>query len=473
MSLLQILQILRAHYRVALGVSITVILVGVVVTLLLPKEYTATASLVVDVKTDPITGMLGIAAGSPGYIATQTDIIQSERVAAKVVSLLHLNQNPMAVARWKEETEGRIPLESYWGDLLKKGLQVQPTRGSNIITISYTAQDSKFVSAVANAFTQAYIGVTIDLHVEPARQYAAWYDERLLALRETLEAAQTKLSAYQKEKGITATDERVDEENARLSALVAELSQAQAETATSVSRQKNSGSELSPDAQQNPIVQSLKGDLTRAETQLAAISSNVGANHPQRIQLESSVAGLRKQLNEELRRVSGISAAATHVSKQRETELKSLIEAQKQKILALRGDRDQLDFLVREVESAQRTYDLVVQRISQNSLESQLDQTNVRVLSPAVEPIHPSGPKVGRNIAASIIMGLLAGVGIAIGMEFLHRRVRTPEDLAVAENLPVLGILRTRPSVRTFRERVDGLIARFDELRRRRQVKTA
>jgi len=218
MSFLQILQILRAHYRVALLIPIVVVLATTIVTLQLPKEYTATTSLVVDVKTDPIAGALG-AVGSPGYMATQTDIIQSDRVAGRVVSLLRLDKNPMAIERWKEETEGKVPLESYWGELLQKGLRVNPTRGSNIITLSYAARDPKFVTAVANAFAQAYINVTIDLRIEPARQYAAWYDERQKGLREALEAAQARLSAYQKEKGIAVADSRLDIENARLAEL--------------------------------------------------------------------------------------------------------------------------------------------------------------------------------------------------------------------------------------------------------------
>lgn len=472
MSFLQIIQILRAHYRVALLVPLVIVLVTTIVTLQLPKEYTATTSLVVDVKTDPIAGALG-AVGSPGYMATQTDIIQSDRVAGRVVSLLRLDKNPMAIERWKEETEGKVPLESYWGGLLQKGLLVKPTKGSNIITLFYAAQDPKFVTAVANAFAQAYINVTIDLRVEPARQYAAWYDERQKGLREALEAAQAKLSAYQKEKGIAVADERVDQENARLTALMTELAAAQAQTATSLSRQKGSTDALSPEVQQDPVIQGLKSELAKAELQLAAISSNVGANHPQRVQLETSIAGLKQKLNEEIRRVSGTSAAATRVSTQREAELRTLVEAQKQRLLALRGDRDELAFLMRDVESAQRTYDLVMQRISQTNLESQFDQTNVRVLSPAVEPIYPSGPKVMRNIAASVIVGILMGMGLAIGMEYLHRRVRTPDDLAVPEGVPVLGILQAKSVKRSFKERLDALGGWLDGLRRRQRPEPA
>lgn len=473
MSLLQILQMLRAHWRVATLVPLVIILAATLINLQLPKQYTATTSLLVDVRADPIAGALGVAVGSPGYMATQTDIIMSDRVAQKVVSMTRLDKVPLAVERWREDTGGRVPLENYWGDLLKKGLEVNQTRGSNIITLSYTARDPKFVAAVTNAFAQAYIGVTIDLRVEPARQYGVWFDEREKELREALEAAKDRLAAYQKTKGIAIADARFDQESARLAALMGDLAAAQTETAASLSRQKTSGDVLSPEVQQDPVIQGLKGDLAKAELQLASISTNVGANHPQRVQLETAVAGLRQKLAEEVRRVSGTSAAATRVSVQRENELKALVEAQKQRVLALRGDHDELAFLMRDVESAQRAYDLVVQRISQTSLESRFDQPNIRVLSPAVEPIAPSGPKWKRNIAAAVIVGLMAGLGLAVGLEFLNRRVRSSDDLSGFEGVPVLAVLKPKSENRTLRERAEEFGAWLHGLRRGRRAEPA
>ena len=469
MSLLQILQILRAHYRVALITPVVVFVLALVITLLLPKQYTASTSLVVDVKTDPIAGALMPNVGSPAYMTTQTGILQSDRVAGRVVSLLYLNKNPIAIERWQEATAGRIPLESYWGGLLRRGLMVEPSRGSNIINLTYVGQDPKFVAAVVNAFAQAYIAVTIDLSIEPAKQYAAWYDERLKELRSNLEAAQARLSAYQREKGIVIADERLDQENARLNALMGELASAQAATAESVSRFKSSGDVMSPEVQQDPLVQSLKNDLARAETKLAEISLNVGENHPQRMQLVTQIAGLKKQIAESVHRVTGVSAATTRVSAQREAELKTLIEAQKQRVLSLREAHDQLAFYVRDVESAQRAFDLVTQRISQTNLESRFDQTNVRVLSPAVEPIEPSGPKLARNLAIGLLLGILFGAGLAVGLEFLDRRVRTPEDLVVPENVHLLGVLSAKPEKINLKEYLDAFGVFLQRKWRRRQ----
>jgi hypothetical protein len=206
-------ELLAAAGGVAAGGSDTVSLSGQREgpCLLLPKQYTAGTAVVVDVKSpDPIMGMVLPAMVAPGYMATQVDIIQSDKVAQRVVKMLKLDQNPKVQEDWREDTEGQGSIEAWLGALLKKKLDVKPSRESNVITINYTATDGKFAQVIANAFAQAYIETNIELRVEPAKQYATWFDARSKQLRDGLEAAQAKLSAYQREKGIVALDERLD-----------------------------------------------------------------------------------------------------------------------------------------------------------------------------------------------------------------------------------------------------------------------
>lgn len=450
----QFLLIVWARRKLALILLLLTVSVVAVVSPQLPKVYTADTSIVFDLKSDPILGILLPAVASPGYITTQTDIIQSDRVATRVVKLLRFDKSPQAVDAWRRATDGKISLENFYGKRLQKGLVIKPTRGSNVLNISYSGSDPQFATAVANTYAQAYIETNIELRVDPARQYAAWFDERLKTLRDNLEQAKAKLSTYQQEQGIVATDERVDQETARLSALTAQLASTQAERADMSSRQKNTGSELSPDVMQSGVVQGIKSELAKAEARLNEISSTVGKNHPQRQQLEAQIVGLKQQLSEEIRRVSGGIATATRVTSQKVAEARAAFEAQKKHVLNLRAERDQISVLLNEVDAAQRAYEAVSQRMSQNSLESQSQQTNVSILSPAVEPTEASSPKIFRNIMASVLVGGLLGIGMALGLEMLDRRVRSQDDLIALEGIPVLGVLQPEAVAKSFKERL-------------------
>ena len=219
MNFRQILLILRLRWWLVLLVFTLVVAGTAAASMLMAKKYQANTTLLLDVKTDPLLATLMPSLATPGYIATQTEIIQSDRIAGRVVKKLGLAQNPAAVAQWREETEGRISLDKYFGDLMQKGLTVEAGRGSTILTVGFTASDPKFAAAAANTFARAYIDLGVELRVGPAREYVGFFEERAKALRTDLEAAQTKLSAYQQKNGIIVSAERLDMEMARLTSL--------------------------------------------------------------------------------------------------------------------------------------------------------------------------------------------------------------------------------------------------------------
>jgi len=443
-SIQQFLLILHARWRIVLGVLAGVVATTLIVSLLQPNTYTASTAVVVDVKSaDPIAGSIIPVQFMPGYLATQVDIVTSERVAQHAVRILKLDQAPAIQEQWRKATDGRGTLEQWLAPLLQRKLDVKPARESNVINIGFSGADPKFASDVANAFAQSYIDTTLELRVAPARQFAAWFDARTKQLRDNLEKAQQALSAYQREKGIVATTESIDDETARLNEISNQLVQAQAlryET-SSRKRQAGAGNENVPEVLQSPLITSLKTDLARAEGRLQDIESRLGTNHPEYLKAQSEAASLRAQIALETRRVASSLGSANRANLQREAELRAALDAQKKKVLQLAEGRDRISVLERDVEAAQRAYDLVSQRLAQASLESQIQQTNISVLTPAEPPLEPSSPKVLRNFLIAIFLGTLLGVGTALLLELMRRRVRSTEDLSETLGVPVLAVI--------------------------------
>jgi len=439
----QFLLILRARWLVILLTFMVVVGTAVGVSLVMPKKYSASAAVLVDVKTpDPILGALMPGMMTPGYMATQIDIIQSDRVARRVVQMLKIDQNASARQQWQEETEGRGSIEAYFADLLSKQLDVKPSRESNVINITYKSGEPQFAAVIANAFAQAYIDTNVELRVDPAKQYAGWFDQRTKGLRDQLEAAQARLSQFQRENGIINADERLDVENARLQELSSQLVAMQALRAETSSRQAQAGNtETLPEVLQSGLVQSLKADVARQEAKLKDLSSQYGPNHPQVLRAVAEGQALRAKLETEIKRVAGGVGTNARVNVQREAEIRTALEAQKKKVLEIKKQRDEITVLQREVENAQKAYDMTAQRLVQTNLESQTQQTNIVVLNPAVEPVEPSSPRLLLNALLSIFVGTLLGVGLALLLELLNRRVRSPEDIVEALGLPVIGYL--------------------------------
>jgi chain length determinant protein EpsF len=449
----QFFAILRARWLVALIVFSVVVTSTVVFSLLVTKQYAATATILVDIKPDPIAAINTPPSVLTSLMATQIDILTSDRVAYRTVRDLKLLDDPRLQEQWKTDAEGKGTMLQWLADTLKKQLTITPSRDSAVIQVAYQAPDPRFAAGVANAFAQAYLATTLELRVDPAKQFSSFFIAQSKDARVALEIAQGKLSTFQREKGIIAADERMDIETARLNELSTQLVQIQALTAESSSRQVQAQGAQADRIQEvltNNLITNMKADLARGEAKLQELSAKFGDSHPQVIEAKASTTELRNRIDLEVRRISGGVAVSNTITKQREADVRRELTAQRVKVQEMKTLREQGMVLVREVDSAQRAYDSVMARRNQVEMEAQAPQSYANILTSAQAPIDPASPKIAVNIALGVFLGLLLGMGSALMLEFTDRRVRGIADLATSLNLPVFGVLPKPSSKRSI-----------------------
>lgn len=468
MAFNQFLRILKSRIGLMLLVLLLTLVTGVVGTLLWPKKYTATTLVMVDMKlANPVTGLPMAMQASGNYLATEIDVIRSQRVALRVVDALKLVQSP-ELRQEHARSESTSPLREWIAELLITQLKVKPARESSILELSFSGLEPRFAAGVANAFAQAYIDTTLDLRVDPARQQSVWYDERTAKIRASLETAQSKLGDYQRGTKIVSLDERLDVENARLQELSSQLVSLQA-LASETSRRAalaekaaKSGplslSEL-PEIQQNGLVQSLKAELSRLEAKRAETRANFGANHPDNLKLTEEVDSIRQRVDREMLNVSQSLGRTSELTRQRMTDVRESLESQREKVIQLKSKRDQFTVLTRDVEAAQRAFDEVALRSSKAGLESQVRQTNVSVLDAALPPSKPSSPVMLVNVIVSLVLGTLAAIAAALAAELPNRKNHSAADAVDASELPLLGHVGVRK--RRFLRSTHPALARY------------
>ena len=444
----------RIHVLVAFAV---VLAVGLVYTLRQPRQYSAEALIVLDARPDLVLGGLGTAAS----MATQVEIIKTEKTALRAVQILGLADDPAAIARWKAATGGQGSIEHFLAAGLQRGLTVDTVRNSNVISLTYATSEKGTAVAAANAFAQAAVDVALEMRVGPAKESAEWFNTQTATLRQNLEQAQAQLSRFQQENNIVFSDDKFTLETARLSALEQQLIAAQSERIEAAGRARASSPD-GGDAARSALAQGLVTQLAAAEAKLAEVSNVLGSGHPQRVQLEAQIASLKQQLAVETARVNVGSATNSRISASKVEELRQLVEDQKRQVLAHRSVRDRMAVLVRDVETAQRAYEGASQRASQLTLEARANQAVVRMLNSAADEADVSRRKLMSGLVATLALALAAGAGLAIALELLDRRVRSIEDLTVDAVVPLLGVVRPNGSKKpVFRPLpVEGPIAR-------------
>jgi chain length determinant protein EpsF len=437
--------IILARRKIILFTLIMTVLTTFVVSLLLPKNYKSTATVVLNHKApDPVTGILLSAQQITGYMATQLDVIRSSKTALMVVDQLKLDQSEIIKTSY-ENSGSNMELRDWLANALLNNLNIETPRDSSVIHISYSSTDAEFASMMANAFANAYQEISIRLTVEPSQKAANYFTDQLNVLRDRLEDAQKKLTEYQHGKGIIDTDFRLDVETRRLNELSSQLVIAQAELIGAGAEHANSSRGSEEHSARNAMISNLKINLSQAESRFSEISQKLGRNHPSYAGAKAEMDMLRSELSKHIR------ATAKDAIK-KEAEIGAALEEQKTRVLTLNRARDELQLLTREVEGAQQAYNSAMQRLNQTTLEGQSNLSSVSILDVAKIPDKPDSPKLLLNIILSIFLGTLLGLGAGLFMEIIDKRVRSAEDLVDILQVPVLGVVKWETSEQRHRQ---------------------
>ncbi|MHB1937786.1 MAG: Wzz/FepE/Etk N-terminal domain-containing protein [Acidobacteriaceae bacterium] len=255
MNFTQYLLILGARKWLIFWTFAVCVLTTTIITFLLPKQYTAAASIVVNVKSkDPLTGQILPVQLLPGYLTTQVDIIKSKRVALRVVHELKLASDPATQALYMKATKGRGDIRDWLAKLLLEHLSVKPLPRANVVKVAFTATEPHFAALTANAFVKAYIATNLDLQKVPEEQTAIWLGQEVEQLRTRLSKAQQKLAQFQLTHGMVGTG-------------------------------------------QGGTVQSLRMLLIQSEAKLAQLGETLGKNNPRYRRAQAEVGLLKSRLN--------------------------------------------------------------------------------------------------------------------------------------------------------------------------------
>lgn len=450
MNIMSLLLITKARMKIVLFTLFMTVLTTTIVSLLLPKYYKAGTQLVVNYKgADAVTGSSMPSQLMPGYLATQVDLIKNRRVALSVVDNLKLTENEALKEQFTDATQGRGDIRQWIASQLLKRLEVSPLRESSVLEITFSGKDRELVADIANAFAEAYQDLTLQLKVEPAEKAATYFSEQVTALRNNLEQAQSKVSQYQQEKGITSADERLDIESSKLHELSQQLVVAQSSAIEAQSRQQSAqnNANSSPDVSSNPVIQSMRVEAARAATKLADLTERLGPSHPQYEAAEAELKNIQSQLNAEIGRTSSTIKSGALIQQRRAEDLRVQVAQQKEQVLKLNRMRDELAVLQKDVETAQKAMDNVTQRFSQTTIEAQSRHNDIAILAAAQSPGSAYTPKIALNVLLSIVIGTVLGVGLGLIAEMLDRRIRSSADIAELLGVPVVSMVNKRLSV--------------------------
>jgi polysaccharide biosynthesis transport protein len=427
MSLIQFLRILVARRAILLAALLSCFIVALVMTQILPKRYEATARVMLDTVTpDPVTGV-AIGSGYRAFVKTQTELIEDEQTAGRVVDKLGWAGQPELISQYARETNGQgNEIRRWLAQQIVDVTKAQVIEPSNIIEIKYSSSTPDVARQIAGMIREVYIDTTIEMRRDTAGRNADWYAQQTEKAKLALTAAEAERAQFAKANGIAVQPNSIDVESAKLATLTG-----QSASASSV-LQTAAPTPLPP-----PGGASLQ--LAAINQQIAQAGQTLGPNHPtyqaltrQKTVVEGEVAREKALIAQAAKRPSTSAAVA---------QIDAAYNAQKTRVIAQRETLDKLDQFNRDISVKQDQYLKSAQRVAQLRLESSTAETTITPLGEATVPDEPTSPRVTLILFGALAFGLALGVGLALLVELLGRRVRSDEDLEYAAKVPVFAIV--------------------------------
>src|SRR6185369_5278721 len=137
----------RVAFLTTLCFVVALVLLG---TYLVPPRYSAKAQVIVEGRASSLPAQQAIA----NRLATEAEMLESERVSIAALRMLGLQNDPAMLAKWKAKTDGQGDFESWAAEQLSKKLDVKPSREANILTLSYSSPDPAVAAKTVNAFVK-------------------------------------------------------------------------------------------------------------------------------------------------------------------------------------------------------------------------------------------------------------------------------------------------------------------------------
>jgi uncharacterized protein involved in exopolysaccharide biosynthesis len=375
-NLLDYFRVIRKHWRMEVGLILVTCLVAGAVSLLLPKEYEATASVLPPPEPkggrafEALIGQTGAGSFLGGMLSgTDTKdvfvgILKSRTMQDDIIKKFDL------IKAYRLE-DSKTPMQSSRAKLA--GMTNVKVSREGVISVTAGAYDPKMAADIANFYVENLDRLNTTLNITDAGRTRLFLEER----------------AAQAQKALRDTENRLKEFQSRSKAVVME---GQAKAAIESAAK-------------------LEGEILAAQVQLKTLETFATQRNPDVIRLKEGIEEMRRQLK---RMEYGRSTGNPR------PEPGGAVADYSVPLGSIPATGVELVRLIREAKIQETIFTLLTQQLEQAKIAEAKDMPTVRILDRAVVPEWKSRPKVLLNVILAGVSSLFLAVFLAFFLEYVE-----------------------------------------------------
>ncbi|MBW5438822.1 polysaccharide biosynthesis tyrosine autokinase [Bradyrhizobium canariense] len=503
-TLTSYLDIVRRQFPTIIAIVSACVILALLYLFTAAPLFTSSASMVIDTRKVQLfqqQSILGDVAVDSATVETQVEILKSENISLAVIRDLHLTEDPeftgsgggllgsIVSAASGVFSNSRAPSEF---ELTRKALErfeknrtIKRLGLTYVMEIGFTSRDPQKAARIANAIADSYIVDQLEAKYQATRRASVWLQDRIKELRTQASAAQKAVVDFKIANNIVDSGGRLmnEQQLAEVNSQLIITHAATAEAKARLDRMNDMLKQDIPDANvtdalKNDTIVKLRGQYVDMASKESIWSAKYGRDHLAAVNLRTQMAEIKKNIQDELKRIQESYKSDYDIAMTREESIKTSLANVVSESQLTNQAQVQLRELDSSAQSYQAMYDNFLQRYMESVQQQSFPITEARVISAATTPLVKSAPKSLIVLAAAMLGGLMLSFGAAMARELTDKVFRTTgqveeqlgancvailPSLDAAASVGGLGRRKQNPQQDLLRYVVDHPLSRFSE----------
>ena len=416
------------------GIVAAFTLVALIISLVLPKEYTSQVTVQSSSSGMDIGGaaaaMAAITGGglSGGKATTYMELMKTRVVLEPIIEQVFDDIEP----------EKRPDAEGF----AKKNLDIVNTKGTQLISVEAKGRTPEEAKYIAENVVSNFLGLMTNLNKENKSLVVSFLDERITTAKKEADDAALALENYSKEHKIYGPDEQTKAQLEKTAAYDKTLGELQVERMAGQAKVSSIAAQLgeqNSDAVKysmtdNPGVKKIRDLIIDKEAELVKMRTLYQEKHPSVIQAKTELSELNNQLAEEVSRAVSSQAVAVSdnqealqlaryqaatavaVAGASEAKVKELQAKSDEEMAGMADDILEYQKLYREAQVKEEVYEMLTKQIEQAKIQQTMESMDIQVVDPANLPDEdkPSGPRKKLITLVGLVLGCMVSLGYSL-----------------------------------------------------------
>jgi len=396
---------LRDNGRRILLIAAALFSIGLLILLVMPVRFVATALVVVDPREQRVTTEQDVLPGigqDAAALQSLIEIAKSDGFLRPLVERLKIASDEDIAG---SETDPSKLLEKFRNrlDISRRGL-------TYVIAMTVSSNNPQKAAYYANGVAEAFVAYQTEARTNATDDAADWLNSRLKTLSNQLRTTEDAVAAFRRDHKIVNTGRDGTTQQLRVTDLTQQVSAARLRTEEAKSRYQQAQRDLKANVEapiKQDLLTALRAQRSALIDQIAQKRAVLGDRHPDLVILSSQLSELNKQIETERRRNIDSARSEYESLLEQQKALEAQLKSAEQEFLVDGEVFVKLQELQRDADANRNIYEQFLSRYKTTNEQRLLQTSQAKIASPATPPVRSSRPPLVLLLAALALASLL------------------------------------------------------------------